>query len=54
MFEGDNIQAGQQDELEQIGLPTNPDVSIYDPSNHQTTSAQSKSDKKIPVINPIL
>ncbi|WP_230656699.1 tRNA 2-thiocytidine(32) synthetase TtcA [Psychrobacter sp. I-STPA10] len=52
-FEGDNIQAGQTDELAEIGLPTNPDVSIYDPSTSRRDN-KSTSDKKIPVINPIL
>ena len=56
-FEGDNIQAGQTDELAEIGLPTNPDVSIYDPSKGAKRTAvteKSATERKIPVINPLL
>ncbi len=50
LFEGDNIQSGQKEVLEQIGLPTNPDVQRYNPK----FDTNVKTDNKIPTINPTI
>ncbi|UNU73421.1 tRNA 2-thiocytidine(32) synthetase TtcA [Moraxella nasovis] len=43
LFEGDNIQVGQTDLLDEMGLPTAPKVQTFNPKFN-----------KIPVINPVL
>lgn len=43
LFEGDNIQVGVANELEKIGLPTNPMVQSFNPKFN-----------KIPTINPVV
>ncbi|WP_413772386.1 tRNA 2-thiocytidine(32) synthetase TtcA [Psychrobacter sp. FDAARGOS_221] len=56
-FEGHNIQVGGQDELSDIGLPTNPEIQPFDGTNKQNgaqKNAASKSVNKIPTINPII
>ncbi|MCG8148177.1 tRNA 2-thiocytidine(32) synthetase TtcA [Moraxella sp. PS-22] len=62
VFEGENIQAGQIDEqLQQKGVPTAPDVQTFDPTKYQKTKAPQKSNasqnaesQKIPTINPLI
>ena len=62
VFEGENIQAGQIDEqLQQKGVPTAPDVQTFDPTKYQKTKAPRKSNasqnaesQKIPTINPLI
>lgn len=47
LFEGDNIQVGQTDELEDIGLPTQPKVKTFNPK-------YANKEGIIPTVNPIL
>ena len=62
VFEGENIQAGQIDEqLQQKGVPTAPDVQTFDPNKYQKNKASQKSNasqnaesQKIPTINPLI
>lgn len=51
LFEGDNIQVGVSDKLNQMGLPTNPLVQTFNP---KFAKEDDKKDNKIPVINPLL
>lgn len=53
LFEGDNIQVGQTEELEQIGLPTNPDVQTFNPK-FMDKADKPLGNKIIPTINPLL
>ncbi len=55
LFEGDNIQVGQTQELAEIGLPTTPDVQTFNPKFAQASSQQKMSkDKIIPTVNPVI
>lgn len=59
LFEGENIQVGQSQRLEEIGLPTAPQVQTFnpkfakanEPTNHNRPQNQSQ---KILTINPLL
>lgn len=44
LFEGENIQVGVSEKLNEMGLPTQPDVQTFNP----------KKDNKITTINPLL
>ncbi|WP_201601099.1 tRNA 2-thiocytidine(32) synthetase TtcA [Psychrobacter submarinus] len=58
LFEGDNIQVGQQSSLDEIGLPTEPKKQAFSASNpdkeHSIATNQSQQSTKIPTINPVL
>lgn len=57
LFEGDNIQVGQVNELEQIGLPIKPDVQTFNPkftSSDKQNDTQKADIKVIPTINPMV
>nr|WP_242620094.1 tRNA 2-thiocytidine(32) synthetase TtcA [Moraxella caviae] len=55
LFEGDHIQVGVADELEQMGLPTAPAVQTFNPKFAQTAEkGAANKTNKIPVINPVL
>lgn len=61
VFEGDNIQSGQHQELKALGLPVEPDIQTFNPKYHSVDKAgkdnasqTEQSLKKIPVINPII
>lgn len=62
LFEGDNIQVGQLDELADMGLPTQPAVQSYHPKStadeHRNTDGlntqKPSASNKIPTINPVL
>lgn len=59
LFEGDNIQAGQTDNLAEIGLPVAPKTQIFNPkfaSNLQINEKVQDSHiaQKIPTINPMI
>ncbi len=52
LFEGDNIQVGQTQELAEIGLPTTPDVQTFNPKFSQ--QSEKAKENIIPTINPII
>ena len=58
LFEGDNIQVGQQNSLDEIGLPTEPKKQAFSASNpdkeYSIATNQSQQSTKIPTINPVL
>ena len=58
LFEGDNIQVGQQSSLDEIGLPTEPKKQAFSASNpdkeHSIATNNSQQSTKIPTINPVL
>ncbi len=51
LFEGENIQAGQQHSLNDIGLPTQPKMQTFTPESAENEKPQLH---KIPTINPVL
>lgn len=58
LFEGDNIQVGQKDLLDDMGLPTSPQVQTFNPKYPSKQANNQADDKKIPqkisVINPLI
>ena len=63
LFEGDNIQAGQTDDLAEMGLPVSPKTQTFNPkfmSDKQKpaasdkTAENSRTTQKIPTINPVI
>lgn len=58
LFEGDNIQVGQKDLLDDMGLPTNPQVQTFNPKYPSKQANNQADDKKPPqkisVINPLI
>jgi len=58
LFEGDNIQVGQQSSLDEIGLTTEPKKQAFSASNpdkeYSIATNQSQQSTKIPTINPVL
>jgi len=58
LFEGDNIQVGQQSSLDEIGLPTEPKKQAFNASSpdkeHSIATNKSQQSTKIPTINPVL
>ena len=58
LFEGDNIQVGQQSSLDEIGLPTEPKKQAFSASSpdkeHSIATNKSQQSTKIPTINPVL
>lgn len=44
LFEGDNIQVGMADELQKIGLPTNPLVGHFNPSGNENFANKAFAD----------
>jgi len=58
LFEGDNIQVGQQSSLDEIGLTTEPKKQAFSASSpdkeHSIATNKSQQSTKIPTINPVL
>lgn len=58
LFEGDNIQVGQKDLLDDMGLPTNPQVQTFNPKYPSKQANNQADDKKPPqkisIINPLI
>ena len=58
LFEGDNIQVGQQNSLDEIGLTTEPKKQAFSASSpdkeHSIATNKSQQSTKIPTINPVL
>lgn len=54
LFEGDNIQVGQKDLLDDMGLPTNPQVQTFNPKYTSNQADDKKIPQKISVINPLI
>jgi tRNA 2-thiocytidine biosynthesis protein TtcA len=58
LFEGDNIQVGQQSSLDEIGLTTEPKKQAFNASSpdkeHSIATNKSQQSTKIPTINPVL
>jgi len=63
LFEGDNIQAGQTDDLAEMGLPVSPKTQTFNPKFMSDKQQQPELDKitagsrttqKIPTINPVI
>ena len=58
LFEGDNIQVGQQNSLDEIGLPTEPKKQAFSASSpdkeYSIATNKSQQSTKIPTINPVL
>ena len=63
LFEGDNIQAGQTDDLAEMGLPVSPKTQTFNPKfasdkphalASENAESNERSAKKIPTINPVI
>ncbi len=58
LFEGDNIQVGQQSSLDEIGLTTEPKKQAFSASSpdkeYSIATNKSQQSTKIPTINPVL
>lgn len=58
LFEGDNIQVGQKDLLDDMGLPTSPQVQTFNPKYPSKQANNQADDKKPPqkisIINPLI
>jgi len=63
LFEGDNIQAGQTDDLAEMGLPVSPKTQTFNPKfasdksyalTSENAESHERSAKKIPTINPVI
>ena len=63
LFEGDNIQAGQTDDLAEMGLPVSPKTQTFNPKfasdkpyalASEDTESNERVTKKIPTINPVI
>ncbi len=62
LFEGDRIQSGGHDKLDEMGLPVNPLVQTFNPKYDKAAKGEADDNKqkiadsvtKIPVINPLL
>lgn len=54
LFEGDNIQVGVAEKLNEMGLPINPLVQTFNPKFNQDGDKDNQASNKIPVINPLL
>lgn len=59
LFEGNNIQVGQQGTLDEMGLPTEPKKQVFSTNSSNTEHSvtainKSQQSTKIPTINPVL